>query len=379
MAAGRRSTVAAVVVMILLLGLAGCTGRDAPAGCPQQTLGRLSLPERVGQLFMGAVQVDRSPASVPPALGEARVGSILLLGNSTGGAAEIATAVERAQAMAGSPGGARPLVAADQEGGQVQRLAGPGFSQISSAVEQGRLTPDQLRRDAQAWGAELASVGVNLNLAPVADVVPEWMASANEPIGGLHRGYGSDPELVSGQVVAFVQGMNRAGVATAVKHFPGLGRVHGNTDFSRGVVDWLTTRQDPGLAPFRAGVAAGAEFLMLSLATYRRIDPDHRAVFSSTVIQRMVREDLGFSGVVVSDDLGAAEEVSELPPAQRAIDFLAAGGDLVIAVDSAALTAMTRAVVARAESDSGFRAALDTHARRVLTAKHRLGLLSCDG
>lgn len=364
--------------MILLLGLLGCARRDSPAGqCPQQTLDRLSLPERVGQLFMGAVMVDQSPALVPSALGEVHVGSILLLGQATGGTAQIATAIERGRAVAGSPGGVRPIVAADQEGGRVQRLAGPGFSRIPSATEQGRLTPDQLRRDAQGWGTELTSVGVNLNLAPVADVVPGPMASVNEPIGVLHRGYGSDPAVVSDHVVAFVQGMNRAGVAAAVKHFPGLGRVRGNTDFTSGVVDGATTRQDPGLAPFRAGVEAGAQFLMLSLATYRKIDPDRRAVFSPTVITGMVRQDLGFAGVVVSDDLGAAEEVSAVPPARRAIDFLTAGGDLVIAVDSTALTAMTRAVIARAESEPGFRAAVDTHALRVLTAKQRLGLLSC--
>lgn len=349
-----------------------------PETCAERTLRRLGPDERVGQLFMGGVQVDISPAAVPTALGEAHVGSIVLFGVSTGGRTETAEAVDRAVRVAGTPAGTPPIVSVDQEGGTVQHLTGPGFESIPSALEQGLLAPDRLRRDARSWGTELLAAGVNLDLAPVADVVPSSIGTENQPIGALRRGYGADSEAVSRHVAAFVAGMSDAGVATTVKHFPGLGKVRGNTDMSSGVVDTSTTRQDPDLAPFRAGIDAGARFLMVSLATHTKIDPDRRAVFSPTVIEGMARDDLGFDGVVVSDDLGATEEVSEVPPARRALDFLDAGGDLVLVTGpSSTLLTMVEAVADEASNDAAFRAEVDQHALRVLTAKADMGLLTC--
>ena len=88
--------------------------------------------------------------------------------------------------------------------------------------------------------------------------------------------------------------MDRAGVATAVKHFPGLGRVRGNTDYASRVVDTKTTRDDAALAGFRAAVDAGADMVMVSSASYRKIDAEHRAAFSTVIMDEMLREDLGF-------------------------------------------------------------------------------------
>jgi beta-N-acetylhexosaminidase len=160
--------------------------------------------------------------------------------------------------------------------------------------------------------------------------------------------------------------MGQAGVATAVKHFPGWGpRQHRQ----RRVVDRVTTRDDPDLAPFGTGIEAGAGFLMVSLATYSKIDPDNRAVFSEPVIDGMVRKDLGFDGVVLSDDLGAAAEVEAVPPAQRALRFLRAGGDVIVTVEASILPAMTQAVIAAAKSSRSFRSAIDQHVLASLTAK----------
>lgn len=345
--------------------------------CPQQVLDQLDLPQRVGQLFMGGVQVDDDPAFVSAALGEAQVGSLLLIGQETGGVEDTAEAAERGRTVAGSPGGAAPIVAVDQEGGLVQHLKGPGFSTMPSAEEQAGMSAADLRAAAATWGAELASAEVDLDLAPVADVVPESIGDANEPIANVYRGYGSDPAAVGEHVAAFVQGMADAGVATAVKHFPGLGKVEGNTDFSESVVDSMTTRDDADLAPFGQGIQAGAGFVLVSLATYTEIDPDRRAVFSPTVIDGMIRGDLGFDGVVLSDDLGAAKEVESVPPAQRALDFLLAGGDVVVTATPSVLPEMTHAVLSRAQDDAQFAAAVDEHALRVLTAKQDMGLLTC--
>ncbi len=213
------------------------------------------------------------------------------------------------------------FVAANQEGGQIQALQGIGFATIPTAVAQGDMSLDALQANARRWGRDLNSAGVNLNFAPVADVVPVANKGTNQPIGVLDREYGHDAESAGSHAAAFVRGMTAAGVASTAKHFPGLGRVEGNTDVTGDVVDDVTTVDDPSLGSFQATIDAGVPFVMVALATYQQIDPDHLAVFSPVVIKNMLRGNLGFAGVVMSDDLGDAAAVADVPVADRAIEL----------------------------------------------------------
>ena len=187
------------------------------------------------------------------------------------------TAADQSLASAAATARVGFFIAADQEGGLVQRLRGPGFSAIPSAVAQGELLPGALQRVAAEWGRQLKRAGVNLDLAPVMDVVPPGTASRNQPIGALLRDFGSDPDTVGAHGAAFIHGMQQAGIATTAKHFPGLGRVVGNTDFTAGVVDPVTAPGDPYLGSFQAAIDAGVPFVMVALASYPLIDPDHLA------------------------------------------------------------------------------------------------------
>jgi beta-N-acetylhexosaminidase len=304
-----------------------------------------------------------------------RPGGILLLGNG-GSLAHTRTAMA-ATTTAATVKGIRPLIAADQEGGQIQRLKGSGFDRIPSATVQGTWSSSRLTAAAEEWGDELKQAGVNVDLAPVADVVPSSLKQQNAPIGNLNREYGNTPEEVGPPVQAFVTGMQAAGVITSVKHFPGLGRVRGNTDFTSGVVDNVTVRGDADLQPFADGIEAGADMVMISTATYTRIDPKNRAVFSPTVIQGMVRGDLNWKGVVITDDVGAAAEVASVPGGQRATRFVAAGGDIVINATASLTSTMVNALVAKAQQDKTFAAQLASSVRRVLTLKESHGLVSC--
>ena len=170
--------------------------------------------------------------------------------------------------------------------------------------------------------------------------------------------------------------MAAAGVMTVAKHFPGLGRVTGNTDFTPDVTDSVTTASDPYLDSFRAAIAAGVPMVMVALATYTRIDPSELAVFSP-VVMRLLRDGLGFAGVIVSDDLGQAQAVQAVPAAKRALGFLAAGGDLITSQNLGPAEQMAAAVLARASGDAAFRATVDAAAARVLAAKQAAGLLPC--
>jgi beta-N-acetylhexosaminidase len=347
------------------------------SACVTQVYNQLTLAQRAGQLFLVAVPADSlaGPATVK-ALDGYHFGSVLLPKTAVGTTA-LASAATAIQTLAPTAtGGVLFLVAANQEGGEIQQLTGPGFGTMPSEVVQGTWTDAALRGQAQIWGRELHAAGVNLNLAPVMDVVPEATAASNAPIGALDREFGDDPQLNGEHGVAFLQGMARAGVASVAKHFPGLGRVTGNTDFTSDVVDTVTTADDPYLGPFRAAVSAGVPYVMVAEATYTKIDPSRLAVFSP-VIMALLRNGLGFKGVIVSDDLGEAKAVESVPAPRRAIDFLEAGGDLVTSQDIGPAEQMAAAVVAKASSEAAFRTIVDDAARRVLAAKQAQGLLSC--
>jgi beta-N-acetylhexosaminidase len=327
---------------------------------------------RVGQLFMIANPATSIDSRAVAAISDFHVGGIYLAGQSSLSVRQTASITRQLQQHAGGP---KLFVCADQEGGQVQRFTGPGFSQIPSGVEQGQLGPAALRIAARQWGGELASAGVNLDLAPVADTVPSAAAAQlNPPIGGFARQYGYDPSTVAAHVTAFAAGMAAAGVAATAKHFPGLGRVSANTDTAAGVTDSQTTPGDPYLGPFSALIRAGVPFVMMSTAVYQQLDPARPAAFSPLIVNQMLRDQLAFRGVVISDDLNAVQ-VGGIPAARRALDFIAAGGDIVLDVNQDDLVPMMSAVLNRAHRDPAFGARVDAATLRVLSAKQASGLL----
>lgn len=337
---------------------------------------RLTPEEQVGQLFMLGVNTGGLDETTRSAISDSRVGSVVLLGNSEAGQAVIRPLT----AELGSLGTAELplLVAVDQEGGAVQRLKGEGFSDIPPARAQGGMDPVELESKAAEWGEQLKRAGVDYNLAPVADVVPESKRESNAPIGKLRRDFGSNPAEVADSVVAVVEGMREAGVMTSAKHFPGLGEVTANTDFGA-ALDTETTRESESLVPFRAAIAAGVSSVMVSSAIFEQIDPNNEGVFSSAVITDLLRGDLGFDGVVIADDLGAAKAVAEVTPAERAVRFFEAGGDLAINADPAIMAAMAGATVEKAAGDAAFAARVEESAARVLQLKVDAGLMSCEG
>lgn len=342
-------------------------------------LAEMSPAQRIGQLFLMGLARNRLGPAELRAIREQHVGSVWFPINTSVGVAALRSVADAVQA-AGTPAataGVRFFVAANQEGGHVQALKGPGFSAIPSAVQQGTVAPDALRGQAQHWGEQLVAAGLNLNFAPVADVVPPGTEASNEPIGALNREYGHDPVTAGNGAAAFVAGMSAAGVATTAKHFPGLGRVTGNTDYVAGVTDNQTSRTDPYLDAFRAVIDADVPFVMVSLARYNQIDSTQLAVFSPIVIGQLLRGELGFEGVVMSDDLAHTAAVQGIEPGSRAIAFLLAGGDLVVSRDVPDTGAMVAAVAARAANDPSFVTRLDEATLRVLQAKESAGLLPC--
>jgi beta-N-acetylhexosaminidase len=267
-------------------------------------------------------------------------------------------------------------MAVDQEGGAVQTLTGEGFDRLPSAREQGALPADELDALAEELGASLSAAGITLDLAPVVDVVPPGTEAGNAPIGAHGREYGGTPEAVTAAAGAILDGLAGAGVTATLKHFPGLGRVGGNTDDTPVVHDTVTTAADPQLTVFATlADSPTAPFVMASSAIYDRIDGSTQAMFSRVVLTGVLRDQLGFDGVVISDDVGNADAVSGVPVGERAVRFLAAGGTLVLTVEADQFEPMVDAVLARAEEDAGFAEVVDAAVRTALSAKARAGLL----
>jgi len=377
---------------VLPLLLAACAAAPGPvAGTPAAAAAPSAEPPRPSCVDTVLAALDRRAvagqlivvgaplgAAVGPSVDLVKrlpVGGVLLTGRSRSGVAAVAARTAALQrAVTGRVG---LLVAADQEGGQVQTLTGPGFTAIPTAVEQGRWSTAKLTDAAAGWGGELKAAGVNLDLAPVSDVLSAQLGPSNLAVGVSRRTFGTEPAAVGSGVLAFSDGLSRAGVAAAVKHFPGLGQVRANTDHTANVRDTTTDADSPWLEPFRRAITAGVPVVMVSSAVYTRIDATQPAAFSRPVVTDLLRTKLGFAGVVISDDLGRAVAVAAVPAAQRAVRFVAAGGDLVLTVDPQTAGPMIDALVAKAATDPEFAAALTASARRVLDVKHSQGLLRC--
>ncbi|HEX3908308.1 MAG TPA: glycoside hydrolase family 3 N-terminal domain-containing protein [Mycobacteriales bacterium] len=380
----RRRTTALTTV----LALAGLVAMSAaapaisasprsPATSPKKlaaaAYARMTPAQRVGQLFMPGV-TSTGPTSAEAAdVVSTHSGNVFLRGDSTAGlAAE--RAVVRKLVPKATHAKVLPFVGTDQEGGEVQVLQGSGYTRMPTALAQGRLTTATLRTRAAGWGAQLLDTGVNVDLAPVADTVPASIGTANQPIGRYDREFGHTIARVAGHVTAFVQGMTKAKVATTVKHFPGLGRATGNTDIKRGVTD-PTGPHSKYLTPYRDGIVAGAQFVMVSSAKYPKIDKWHRACFSKPVIGTLLRGQEKFTGIVISDSFNAVA-VSDLSPAQRALRFFGAGGTILLDTLPSDIRPMTKAVLAQQASDSHFAGLIKAAVMLVLTTKARDGLIS---
>ena len=335
-----------------------------------------SLEEKVGQLMMVGVDATAPKDSSTEAVDTHHVGNIFIAGRTTAGGQATQKVIASFTGKVG-PGTTRStpmLVATDQEGGEVQVLSGSGFSDIPSALDQSTQPREQLVTAARTWGKELADVGVNMNLAPVVDLVDIPRPTTNEPIGKWGREYGHDAATVSSQAGAFAEGMQASKVIPTYKHFPGLGRVKDNTDTSANVVDGTTNRQsDAAVGVFANAISAGAQVIMVSSATYSLIDPSAPAVFSSKIVTDMLRTEMGFSGVVITDDVSAAAQVQGVAAGDRAVQAIRAGCDIVLAsADPTVAADMIKALITTAQSDPAFAARVDESATRVLNLKKSL-------
>lgn len=371
-----------------------------------------SLAERMddrllaAQVLMTAVDGARSVSAETAALlSEIPVGALMLFRyNLSGGAEGIRTfiagcsaAVVAAPAVAAEPAGAAapageegaadgggmrvlPFVALDHEGGAVHRLGSdatrlPSHAAFARAAEN-RGVEETLRAVEQAAelsGKELRSLGFSMNLAPVAEVLD----GENDAFLDT-RSFGADADFAGAASAAFVRGMAAAGVASAVKHFPGNGAA--DPHHEQVLLDWGKERLEAALEPFRT-VLSGSEpgAVMVSHAVVAAVDPSLPGSLSPALMTGILKERLGFRGIVLSDDFRMAAVASTGRTAeQAAAEALGAGADMIMTWQRD-LRRLHAALLAAVERGELSRSRLRDAASRVLYAKIRSGLLRDDG
>lgn len=265
-------------------------------------------------------------------------------------------------------GGAPLLIGIDQEYGAVTRVKS-GVVQLPSAMAFGAAR-DPARTEA-AWhaaGGNLAALGINVDFAPVADVLGP---DGSNVIGS--RSYGADPAVVSDQVRASTRGLQAAGVGAALKHFPGHGHTTADSHDSLPVLNQSAAAlESDDLPPFIAGIQAGAWLVMSGHLDVRAIDPGVPATFSSKVLVDLLRNKLGFTGVVVTDSLEMAP-AKRWQPGEAAVRALLAGNDLLLQPPN--LSAAYAGLLSAVKGGDLPRARLVEAATRVLTLRYRLAAL----
>lgn len=311
------------------------------------------------------------PGTEPPPGLVARIrrgeaGAVILLGPNVPTLAAARRLTTRLQRIPRPDGVDEPLlVMIDQEGGAVRRLKGPPHE---SAAQIGARGPRAGRAAGRAAGRLLARAGVNADLAPVVDVARPGSALAADG-----RIFGRDPARVSGVAVAFAAGLREAGVLAAAKHFPGIGAATVSTDVAPvriGLSRATLSRVD--LRPFRAVIAHDIPMVMLGTASYPALDGARPAALSRRIATDLLRGDLGFSGVTVSDALDTPALDPRGSPGGVAVRAARAGSDLLIH------TGFTRGVIAagalRRELRAGRlpRAEAEASVERILAMRARL-------
>ncbi len=352
--------------------VAGCGGSGGPAaGAPTapghrpaepRAPGGASLRRQVGQLLILSFHGTAAPGYVESILRDGTAGGAILFGEnvaSPGQLRGLTGALQRA-------GRGSVLVAVDQEGGAVRIVpfAGPDAGQAEIA------TPPAARSASRGAARDLRGLGINVNLAPVADV--------GRPGSALRsRDYPGGPAAVAALVGAAVGGAAAGGVGATAKHFPGFGAGDANTD-ARPVTIGLSAAElrAVDLAPFRAAVQVGVPLVMVSHALYPALDRSRIASQSAAVIGGELRGRLGFRGAVVTDSIEARAVIRRSDVGTAAVRSVAAGADLVLMTGPGSFRPVFRRLLAEARRSATFRPASGAAATRVIALKRRLGLRS---
>jgi beta-N-acetylhexosaminidase len=372
----RRLAVIAAAAVAFVIGIvAGAGGGDGgggeaakepnvavpPATTPAEpetaAVDALTLRQQVGQLIVLRFTGTTPPAYVRRALRERRAAGAILFRDNVTAPAQL-RALTRALRQAGDD----PVVAVDQEGGEIRIV--PWAPPALSAPRQ--TAGGSVSRDAKAAATALRRLGITVSLAPVGDV-PSVSGAA---MSG--RELARDATTASAAMADAVGGWEAGGVAATAKHFPGLGGATVNTDFGPATIRRTRAELDAtDLPPFAAAIEAGVPLVMVGHARYPALDPDRIASQSAPIVEDLLRRRLGFGGVVVTDSMEARASIatgSITTVSERAVR---AGADLLLLTGRGSYRPVYDHLLALARRSPVFRIRVRESAARVLALRAR--------
>ena len=319
----------------------------------------LPLSQQVGRLVVLRFAGTSAPGYVRRVLSQGRAaGAILFRDNLTG--------AEQAKALAGrlKQGSKGPaLVMVDQEGGDIRILpwAPPAASQPRQAAA------GTVGSDAEAAARALRASGINVTLAPVGDVA----SVPNAALAG--RAFSTDFEAAGEAMAESVRGWRKGKVAPTAKHFPGIGGAVTNTDDGPATIERSAQQiRDEDLVPFRAAIEAGVPLVMAGHALYPALDGERIASQSQPIIDGLLRDELGFDGVVITDSTEAAAVQAVTGVEEAAVRNIRAGVDIVLTTGRGSYIQVYRALLAEARRDPAFRERVRESAQRVVELQQSL-------
>ena len=324
---------------------------------------------RVGERFMVGFDGQAASPDVKRMIREYGVGHVVLFERNVDAPEQVAELVRELQGVARDAGHALPLlVAVDQEGGRVARLREPWTIWPPMRAVGRTGSEDIARKVGAALAAELLACGIRYNFAPDVDVD----TNPNNPIIG-DRSFGDDPDLVGRMGAAMIRGLQEAGVAACAKHFPG----HGDTDVDSHVdlptVDHPRSRlEEVELRPFRMAIEAGVATIMTAHVLVRSLDEAVPATLSPRVVGGLLRKELKYDGVIVSDDLEMKAVAKRWGVGPSAVKAAAAGCDLLpVCATTEAQVEAIESVIRAVEDETLSRGSMDDACLRIRRLKER--------
>jgi beta-N-acetylhexosaminidase len=350
------------------------TPAPTPKATPIATPGQTSTPpgptaaQLIGQKLMVAMAGTTPSADLLGRIRRGEVGGVILFGANISTAGQVAALTAQLRAAAAAGGQPPLLISTDQEGGSVKRIpwAPPTLSPSQMVAAGGSsVALDQGKRT----GAALAALGINLDLAPVADVP----ASTSSFMYQQGRTWSFNATTTTTYSNAFTTGLRQGAELPTMKHFPGIGYAVLNTDTHPVTITASATALSPGLLPYRTAIANGIPMIMLSNATYTAYDGSNAAGWSSAICSTLLRQNLGFLGVTITDSLtgtAASRGVSQTYLSLRAAK---AGTDMILVTGSEASTRLVYSgLLAAAQDGSIATSTLRASYDRILALKSRL-------
>jgi beta-N-acetylhexosaminidase len=348
----------------------------------EEMVAQMTLEEKLGQLFMVFFDGTEFSPELERTIQELHVGGILIFHINVGPVEELAALIAAAQGTAAASGAQIPLfVAVDHEGGLIDRFGGrlttfPGPMAIAATG-----SVENARAVAEAMSAELRALGINMNLAPVVDV----NNNPNNPVIGV-RAFGSTPEIVTTFSLAMLEGFQQGNMMTTAKHFPGHGDTAIDSHSDLPVIDKeLAQLEALELVPFAAAIEAGTDVIMTAHVAVPPLtgDPQLPATFSHAILTDLLRDDMGFEGLIAADSLGMAALDLRYGITQTSALAVEGGVDLLMFGNDPGHIPVEQYQVfeyllARIKAGDLTEARLDESVRRILQAKARHGLLNPD-